>query len=269
MQEKPARGESANRLIESEAVSWWSWKPGMKPLYALLLGGVLSLTGLFLLLNSGTALILNVLDSVTPAQRVPGIVVGHSQTVIGSQQVTIRLATPGFPTEISLVVPSNSLADLANGTHIVVEYATHQRLPYALESAGKRIVLSGTLTPGIVSLLIFSLLLLPYPLLLSFWGWRDLRTRQTRQIIGSVVALREAKQTTRRTPGLVPRITSTWYGIALQAENGQSASEPEIFIFGVQQEMHKDLQRGDRVMATYSPHLRHLYALKHLKGEGT
>ena len=263
MQEEHAFAKQS--LIESEAVSWWSWRPGMKPWHAFLFGGLLSLLALFLLSNGITTLIAGVLDSSTAPLRVPGIVTGHTRDILGSPQLTLHLEQSGFPTTITLVVSPATSTDLANGSAVTVDYAPHLRTPYSLESGGHRYPLPGTnstsnLLPTL-ALLLFGLLLLPYPSLLLFWGWRDLHVGKTYRSTARVVALRTSRQTTTRSPGLVPRTTNIWHGVALQIEQ-TSTSTPEILTFGIRQELHEELQRGNRVEVIYSPHLHYLYTLK-------
>lgn len=262
MQEKGTPAKQS--LIESEGISWWSWRPGLKPLHAFLFCGLLSLFALFLLTNGVTALTSGILDSSTPPLQVPGIVTGHSRDVLGSLQLTLRLEQPGFPATITLVVSPATSASLANSAPVIVDYAPHQRIPYALKSAGRDYPLPGASAFGnllqTITLLLCGLLLLPYPTLLSFWGWRDLHV-QAHQRTAIVVALRAARQTTTRTPGLVPRTTHTWYGVALQIENEpETLTEPEILTFGIRQEAHAELRRGDHVQVIYSPYLHYLYS---------
>lgn len=253
---------------EGEAVSWWSWRPGIKPLYALLFGGLLSLLALFLLANGVAALLAGILDSTTPPLQVPGIVTGHTRDLLGAPQLTIRLEKRGLPSTITLAVTPATFAALANDTRLLVDYAPHQYTPYALESSGRRYMLPGASASGnpisTLALLLFGLALLPYPALLTFWGWRDLRVDQPQQLTAHVVALRAAKQTTQRTPGMVRRTTHTWYGVALQPENVQSV-KPAILTFGIPQETHDRLHRGDKVHIIYAPHLHHLYTLKQVE----
>ncbi len=258
--------DQQGELIASEAVSWWNWRPGARPGRAFLFGGLLSLLALFLLLNGVATLVAGVLDSSSAPVRVRGIVGGHGNSALGSPQLMIRLTQPGFPSAITLVVSRTASAELTNGTPVVVDYAPHQRTPYALESGGKSYPLPGTSASGnlfeSLALLLFGLVLLPYPLLLAVWGWRDLRARQNCQRTGYIVALRATRQTTTRTPGLVPRTTHTWHGIAMQVENSTlNAAEPEILTFGVREEVYQVFKRGDHVRVTYSPHLRHLYSI--------
>ncbi len=252
-------------LIESEAVSWWSWRPGMKPLRAFLFGGLLSLLALFLLVNAISALIAGVLDSSTAPLGVPAVVTGHTRDVLGSPQLTLRLKQVGFPTTITLVISPAASTNLVNGSAVMIDYAPHQRTPYALESGGHRYALPGTSASGnlwqTLTLLLCGLLLLPYPSLLSFWGWRDLHDGRACRRTAIVVALRAARQTTARAPGLIPRTTHIWHGVALQIEQ-TFVTPSKILTFGIRQELHEELQRGNRVEVTYSPHLHHLYTLK-------
>src|SRR5581483_11081749 len=180
MQKGPEADDETGRLVESEAVSWWSWRPGARPVRAFLFGGLLSLLALFLLTNAVATLIAGALDSASAPLRVQGIVGGHSKDTLGSPQLTIHLTRPGFPESITLVVAHATSTALANGTPVVIDYAPHQRTPYALESNGQRYLLPGTSVSGnlfeTLALSLFGLLLLPYPLLTSIWGWRDLRT---------------------------------------------------------------------------------------------
>ena len=254
-------------LMEAEAVSWWSWRPGMRPGRAFVFGGLLSLMALFLLANGVTTLVADILDSSAIPVRVPGVVTGHGKDVLGAPQLTLHLEQAGFPTTITLVVAPTTATALANGSAVIVDYAPHRRIAYALESRGQRYLLPGTSATGnlwqSLGLLLSGLLLLPYPLLLSFWGWRDLRSGQTCRRTARVVALRAARQTTTRAPGLVPRTTHIWHGVALQMDDS-SANTPEILTFGISQEQHAQLKRGERVEVLYTPHLHRLYALKSL-----
>jgi hypothetical protein len=230
---------------------------------------VLSLLALFLLLNVAATLIADVLDSSGAPLQVSGIVSAQSTHAPGLPHLTIRLTRPGFPPSITLVVSRAAAAALANGAPVVIDYAPHQRTPYALESHGQRYALPASSTSGnlleTLALLLSGLLLLPYPLLLSIWGWRDLHARQYCQCTGHIVALRAARQTTTRTPGLVPRTTHIWHGVALQVEQATAGSaEPEMLIFGVREEVYRTCKRGDRVQVTYSPYLHHLFTFTRL-----
>lgn len=252
-------------LVESDAVSWWSWRPGIRPLRAFLFGGLLSLLALFLLVNGVTTLIAGALDSSIAPLRVPAVVVGQSKDVLGSPQLILRLDRPGVSATITLIVSRATARALASGSAVTIDYAPHQHTPYALENGRQSYALPGSSASGnlwqTLALLLLGLLLLPYPSLLSFWGWRDLRTGRAYQRSAIVVALRTARQTTTRTPGLLPRTTNIWHGVALQMEHS-SASMPKILTFAIQQELHAQLQRGMRAEITYSPALHHLYTLK-------
>jgi len=264
-QKEQIQEREEDRLAEGKNVSWWSWRPGTKPVYALLFGGVVSLLALFLLVNGVATLSASILDNGAPPVRIPGVVTQHTKDILGSPELVIHLTQAGMPTEITLIVLPATAAALPGGTHLTIDYAPHLRAPEALENAGRRYTLpdngAGNLL-STLSLLLFGLLLLPYPFLLACWGWRDLRSNQAYQVTGTIVALRAARQTTTRTPGMVRRTIRTWHGIALQREE-----EPEVkpLIFGVQPEIYERLHINDTVQITYSPHLHYLYTLRHIE----
>ena len=268
MQEERILNGRTIQLVEDEAISWWSWRPGIKPLTAFLLGGVLSLLALFLLVNCVTLLSGRLLDNGASPVRVRGVVVGHSVDPLGASQLVIHLEQPDFPATITLVVAPTTATLLTNGTPVIVDYAQHLRTPYALESGGRSYVLPGTGPTAslweTLALLCVGLLMLPYPALLFFWGWRDLRTWRVPQVTGYIVGRRAARQTTTRTPGLVPRVIRTWHGLAVQSDQ-EDAGDQAILTFGVAEDVYERFHRGERVLATYSPHLRHLYSLQHIE----
>lgn len=268
-EEKQAREQTTSVNPESEIVSWWSWRPSLKPWRALALGGLLTLLALFLLANGLSLLVAGILDSVTSPLGIPGVVSGHSKNVTGSPQLTIHFHQTHFPSQIILAV-SPAAASLADSTTVTVDYGPHLHLPYALVSGNHSYALPGTSPLGnlleTLALLAFGLILLPYPLLLAYWGWSDLRAEQMCQTTATVIALRAARQTTTRTPGLVPRSTGTWHGVALRIDH--SANEPDKaapLIFGIQQGLYQQLRPGYRVQVSYSPCLHHLYKLQHIE----
>lgn len=258
---------SGSPLTTGEAVSWWSWRPGIKPIRALLLGGLLTLLGLFLLVNGLASLVAGLLDGSASPIQATGTVIGHGKDLLGSPQLTIQLKQVGFPPLIMLTVSSAASLAIGNGTTVTIDYGPHLHTPYALIAANHSYALPGTSPSGnlfgALTLLIFGLVLLPYPAMLSYWGWRDLHAGKSPPITASVVALRAARQTTTRTPGLVPRTTSTWHGVALQAD--LPSIESRVLIFGIRPDLHKQLRLGDRVQVIYSLNLHYLYTLKHLE----
>jgi hypothetical protein len=265
MQKEPLQKQEADQSQEGKGVSWWSWRPGMKPVYAFLFGGVVSLLALFLLVNGAATLSAGILDSSAPPVGIPGIVAQHTKDILGSPELVIHLAQVGMPAEITLVVLPATATALPDGTHLTIDYAPHLRAPEALENAGRRYTLPDNGTGNLIatlSLLLFGLLLLPYPFLLACWGWRDLRSHQAYQVTGTIVALRAAQQTTTRTPGMIRRTIRTWHGVALQRED---APEAKPLTFGVQSEIYERLHTGDTIQVTYSPHLHYLYKLKHIE----
>jgi hypothetical protein len=192
-------------------VSWWNWRPGLKPLHALLLGVFLSLLALFLLTNGLAVLLGELLGRGPLAQN------GVDDT---------------FTALVALVV---------------------------------------------------GILLLPYPLLIAVWGWRDLHSRLAYQANTTVVALRTTRpappprlvlseqasipgrslhalpRRDANTPGILPMRWRPWYGVALQDSDTPYARP---LIFGVQPEVYQRLRLGDRVRVKYSQHLHCLYDLQ-------
>src|SRR5262249_20135529 len=131
------------QLIEAEAVSWWSWRPGIRPGRAFVFGGLLSLLALFLLANGIALLLAGMLDSASNPLRVPGVATGQSTNLLGSPQLTLHLERAGFPPTIELVV-TPAVATIPIGSMVIVDYAPHQRTPTALEYGGRSYALPGT-----------------------------------------------------------------------------------------------------------------------------
>src|SRR2546423_15492982 len=82
-------------------VSWWSWRPGIKPRNALILGGCISLVALLLACIGLITLVLGIVDSVSQPLQVTGVVVAHFRNSYdGQPHLKIHLYTKGFPGEI-------------------------------------------------------------------------------------------------------------------------------------------------------------------------
>jgi len=82
--------------LESEPVSWWSWRPGIKPRNAFIIGGLLSLVALLLLCIGLFTLIFGIEDSVSQPLQVPGVVTQHiANSVDGQLRHRIRVHTTG------------------------------------------------------------------------------------------------------------------------------------------------------------------------------
>src|SRR2546430_3557218 len=208
--------------LENETVSWWSWRPGIKPRNAFIIGGLLSLVALLLLCLGLFTLIFGIEDSVSQPLQVPGIVTQHrANSGDGQLRLRIRVHTTGFSDEIVPVVSEIEFHSIRDGDTILLDYSPNLHILYALEGNGQRYVLPNSGSSGIfvgaVALLLLGSVLLLYPAVLAYWGWRDLyERRESRcEITGKVISLRAAAQTRAGRPGLTPRPTRTWYGVAL------------------------------------------------------
>jgi hypothetical protein len=166
--------------------SWWSWRPGIKPLHALLLGGIAILPGL-------------------------------------------AIASFGVLTLVS--TPRSTFASLL--------------------------------------LLTFGLLLLGYPLQLARWGLRDLLiARYTPhdlcQLTNYVVATRAVEGSTRQArPGMMPRGTHAWHGIAVLLPNDTTTSQ-RVLTLSVDASLFPAAREGTLVRIIYSPYVHYVYSLERI-----
>ena len=265
------RNSETNNTPDVGAISWWSWRPGIKPRNALLFGGLLSLLGLLLLSGGLFTFIVGIVDADSPPLQVPGTVTGHATNVLdGLPHLSIRLHESGFPVISPAVSPSASHA-ISNGDLVLVDFSQHLHFLYALDHAGQRYTLPGTSAsgnlPGSLAFLLLGLVLLPYPALLTRWGWLDLHAkygdtdRGPCTMIGRVVALRSTQQTRRANrPGLTPRASGSWYGVALQPLD--AADIEEIKTFSIRQKTYEYLHKDAIVEIVFSSHLRYVYSIK-------
>ncbi len=272
---------------ESGPISWWSWRPGIQPRNALLIGGMIAFVAVLLISIGLVTLVLGMMDSYSQPVQIPGIVVSHNSTIMGQQQLTLRElvgnisdatlsnGASNLPGEVSPVVASSTFQALRNGQHVLLDYSPHLFTLYALEYGGKRYTLpDANLTSdifGAIVLLCFGLLLFPYPALLAHWGWRDLyayyrQQDEIRKLRASVVKLRETGRRHLRTAqaGLTPHSTRAWYGVALcPVENGEDAAgAKKMLTFSISYETYSRLHEGDVVEITYSPRVHYVYALE-------
>jgi hypothetical protein len=266
---------------DGRPISWWSWRPGIRPRNALLIGGSFSIVALLFISLGGVMLALGIVDSVTSTRKVPGIVTHH--TIAGldnTYYLTIRLQTPGFPATVSAEVSAGAYHAIHDGEHILAEYSPFLHVLNALDSSGQQrqhYLLPNSGAAGIlfgaIALLLLGMLLLPYPAVLARWGWRDLYAERHlqqhgSQMRGTVVALRAATETHMRRPGLLPRRgVRTWYGVAiLPTENAQETGAAHVVTFAVNQQTFKTVEEDTAVIITFAPHLHYVYSLK-LAGE--
>jgi hypothetical protein len=256
---------------DTAAISWWSWRPGIKPRNALVFGGLLSFLGLLLIGSGLLTLIVGIVDASSPPVQIQGTVTGHSTNALdGLPHLTIRLHESGFPVISPAVSPSASHA-ISNGDPVLADFSQHLHFLYALEYAGQRYILPGTSAsgnlPGSLAFLLLGLVLLPYPALLTRWGWLDLHAkygdtdRGPCRMIGRVVALRSTQQTRRANrPGLTPRASGSWYGVALQPLH--STDIDEIKTFSIRQKTYQYLHKDTIVEIIFSSHLRYVYSIE-------
>ena len=281
-----SRPQTETVSYDSRPISWWSWRPGIRPRNALLIGTAFSLVALLFISLGAVILAFSIVDSVSPAITVPGIVTHH--TIAGldnAYYLTLRLQTPGFPTSVSAAVSAGAYHTIDDGDHILAEYSPMLHVLNALDSVGQHgqqgqhsqhYVLpnsgAGGILLGAVALLLLGMLLLPYPAILAHWGWRDLYANRhsqqgTLQISGTIVALRAADETQMRRPGLIPRRgVRTWYGVAVlpikSTENTKHSGAIRVVTFAINQETYQTIEEGTEVTITCSPHLHYVYSLK-------
>ena len=263
-----ANQNNASSTIIYGPISWWSWRPGIQPRNALLLGVPLTLITLFIVLLGLLTLIAGIEDSMSPPLRVPGTILSHSEgTKISSPQLTIALRGPkSIPNTVTLAVSESTFQQVTIKAPVIVSYSQRLHFAYELEYAGRHSLLPGTTVagnpPGSLALLLVGLLLLPYPALLTHWGWQDLlieryhRAKLTR-MTARVVDKRATTKTRKAHPGFTGRGSRPWYGLALLPLDKEGAEH--VHTFSVSEEVWARTQANTLVKVTYSPHLRYIY----------
>ncbi len=245
-------------------ISWWSWRPGIKPRNAALIGGSVTCIGLLLAGIGLTTFILGIMDSFSAPIRLSGVVATHSLGIIDRvPRLAIRLREPGFPREVAPVVPNTAFRALHDGDPVMVSFSPRLHFLYLLEGAGQRYALPEASAagnpPGSVVLLLLGLLFLPYPALLTLWGLRDLRQGPGR-LTARVIGLRVVERNHTRRAGLTPHLNrSSWYGVALQPLHGESTRP---ITFSISQETYAALREGEIVTITYTPNVHYIYAME-------
>lgn len=261
-------------------ISWWSWRPGIRPRSAMLIGWPIAFVALAMLCFGLFTLLLGILDTGAPPLRVSGIVADHGSNIIGQQYVDIRLDAPGFPSVVApTVTPAQSRA-MHKGDAIVAEYSPHLRALYALEDGGQIYLLPGAGVTnalfGAAALLLFGLLLFPYPAILASWGWRDLLAESGRlgaryRARACVAGLRAASKdlgASMRRPGLTSRFSrSSWCGVALVPLDASLHERQRLVTFSISHETWERLREGDVVEIVYAPHLHYVYRLERVTAD--
>src|SRR2546423_3175132 len=247
-------------------VSWWSWRPGIKPRNALIIGGCISSVALLLTCIGLITLVSSIVDSVSQPLQVAGVVAAHLKNSFdGQPHLRIHVHASGFPGEILPSVSNSAFETIHDNDRILLDYSPNLHILYALEANNQHYILPSTGSLGIVigavALLLLGIALLLYPAVLAIWGWRDLHGRSMRryEMTATVISLRAAVQTRTNRPGLTPRPTRTWYGVALCFID--ASSQEQVITFAIREEVYNSLHRGDLVHVTYSPSLHYVYAL--------
>ena len=271
--------ERRDREQANVSFSWWSWRPGIRPRRALLIGIPLLLVGVFFICAGIYALVSILLDSNSPLIRLPGVVTGYSSGLLDNQtHLTIREQRNG---RLSTVTPAITPAEqraIHPGDRVTLDYTPRLGYLYALEDHGQRYTLPGGSPLGnlfaAIVLLLAGLLFVPYPFLLLVWGWHDLRQPGV-MLRGRVLALRSTQQTRlnrqRRAgpahPGLTPRLGRAWYGMAI--ETLAPASQQDILTFAISEEQHRGLKEGQTIAVMYSPQLHYVRAISTIENESS
>lgn len=262
--------ERSHKEQPDAAFTWWSWRPGIRPGRALLIGASLMLVGLFFIAAGIYSLVAILIDSHSSPTRVPGVVTGYTRGLLDNQiHLTIHAQHSGASSTVSpAITPAQQLA-IHIGDHVVLDYSPRLGYLYALEDHGQRYILPGGSPLGnlfaSIGLALVGLLFLPYPFLLFVWGLHDLREPGV-ILRGRILALRATQRTRlprqRRPahPGLTPRLGRAWYGMAIKTLT--TASQGDIITFAISAEQHGALREGETVAITYSPHLRYVRAIQ-------
>jgi hypothetical protein len=220
-------------------------------------------------------LIAGIEDSMSPPLRIPGTVLSHSEgTKISSPQLTIALRGPkSLPATVTLAISQSTFQQITIKAPVIVSYSQRLHFAYELEYAGHHYLIPGTTVagnpPGSLALLLVGLLLLPYPALLTHWGWQDLlieryqRTKLAR-MTARVVDKRATTKTRKAHPGFTGRGSRPWYGLALLPLDEKGAEH--VHTFSVSEEVWARTQTDTRVKVTYSPHLRYMYEVHREEG---
>lgn len=252
----------------ARSISWWSWRPGVKPRTVMLIGSLITCVALLFTLTGLIALVFGILDSVSAPLPVSGTVRGHAINGLdGQAHLVVSLSTVDFPPQVTAVVDRAVLETVHDGDNVVLDYSPHLHVLLALEQGNQRFLLQNggmfSIFLGTCTLLVLGLVLLPYPALLTLWAWRDLYGRRIgdrqSQLTGQVIARREAKQARANRPGLAPRTTHSWYGVALASSEALEAQS--MTTFAINREMYDALREGDTIRVTYSPHLHYVYTV--------
>lgn len=253
--------------------SWWSWRPGIAPKRALLIGGCITLFALLLTVVSLYTLISGILDTTAPLQHVPGTVTGKRDRG-ALVELTLNLQQHDYPTTTTLLVTPAVAGQIALQQQVAVDYTPHLEVPHFIEVVKQRYLLpiqglASFFPGGMLLLLLLGLGLLIYPALLARWGWHDFLVErydpdQRCVIEGTVVARRQVTTTRAGRPGRITARTQHWYGIAIQPPTQQDRHEDQPLTFRLYETAYHTIEEGERVRIIFSPSLHYVYSIKQI-----
>ncbi len=267
---KKQGNQEAVALSSNTPFSWWSWRPGLKPQYALALGGTLALIGLLLTSLGLFLLFFSIWDQHSPLQPISATILHHQTGQ--PPTLTVQIHNPDLPATASLIVSTSAYQLLLDTTKIQVLYSQHLQIPLVILASGQRYPLAESSSldePGNALLpFLFGLILLIYPAVLARWGWRDLfiervAPEQLSSLLGKITDKRQVKTTQSSRPGRISTGKGgLWHGIALQPLIPDKANKQQsIITFRIDEERFLSLQEGDYVQIRYSPHLHYVYSV--------
>jgi hypothetical protein len=247
----------------------------------MLIGWPIAFVALAMLCFGLFTLLLGILDTNAPPLRISGTVVSHGGNIIGQQYIDIRLHAPDFPTVVAPTVTAAQLRAIHSGDAVVADYSPHLRALYALEDGGQSYLLPGAgvanIMFGAAALLLFGLLLFPYPAILASWGWRDLLAEsgrlgarhRARARVAGLRAVSKGLGASMRRPGLTSRFSrSSWCGVALVPLDASLDERQRLVTFSINRETWGRLHEGDVVEIVYAPHLHYVYRLERVATDG-
>lgn len=262
-----------DELAHYGPIFWWSWRPGINPLKALLLGGGISLVTLCLASIGLLTLVLGIMDNLSPPSRTSATVIAHTAaTTSALPRLTLRLQPPNSATTLSSAISPVTFSAIPDNASVQLLFSPRLQILYGLEYQGKMYLLPGTSSagnpPASIALLLLGLAMLIYPARLTIWAYRDLLIEHANQqeftiVTGQIIGTRA---TTRRQarPGVLPRGSNPWYGIALIPANAALPLRP--LTLSVSEEQYHTIKTGTQAKVTYSPHLHYVYALEPING---
>ena len=66
----------------NSAITWWSWRPGIKPRNAFIIGAPLTLLACFFIGVGLYTLLFGIIDSYSPPLQIPAFVTGYSSSIL-------------------------------------------------------------------------------------------------------------------------------------------------------------------------------------------